>query len=122
MKELTLEKIKKMIEDNTINFIDDCTVDNYGTDGGTRYQQTALIDGTKIVILWDTTQEHDKFQAAYGQKMYLENENYWRDLTEEEEEFIKNYEEEFALQESIYLDDESNNCDWFEPVDFEIID
>ena len=112
---LTLDNIRQAIEDDTIIFTGDCVADNYGTDGGIRYQQDAIIDGQKGTVYWDTTQEYNDFTDAYNRKMRLVDDQVHRDLTEEEEQFLADYDDTI---EDMYLNDESNNCDWSNPVDF----
>src|SRR3990172_4413487 len=120
MDKVTLEKIRKMIEDDSIAWLDDATAENYGTDGAIRYQQTALIDGVHVIVFWDTTPEYDDFEQNFKRKINLEEELLRGEvLDEEDEEFLKNYDETL---EAYYQNDESNNCDWDNPVAIEILD
>jgi hypothetical protein len=95
---------------------------NYRTDGDVRYQQEVEINGIRIMVKWDTTAEYNKFNADYNQFLYLQSAIGHRDFDEEEEVEYNRLKEEDVENNSYYLNDETNNCDWDEPVDFEILD
>lgn len=114
--EMTLEKIKKAIANNTIEYLNDAFSDSYGTDGELRYYQDVKVDGIEMRISFKTTQDYDEWSELYKE---------WTDLRNNEQ---RTDDEELRYQElksndvanSHFLDDESCNCNWENPVDFEI--
>lgn len=82
--------------------------DNYGADGEVIYKAMAEDEeGNEYRVIWETTTEFDEAQELHS----LENDE---DLTDEEierkEELIENG------VKSCYCEDESNACDWDNPV------
>ena len=86
---------------HTYTLQQDAYADNYGTDGAVRYYAHATDnDGNDYTVRWNTTPEWDEAQA-------------------EAERIAKQYEPSTApsYEYPALLDDESNACDWDNPVD-----
>ena len=85
--------------------------DNYGTDGEVRYYAHAVDDqGNEYRVAWEVTDEWADGQELYDRAMSLTDQH--RDLTEEEEAEIEAYDLVSAI-----VEDESNACDWDNPVE-----
>jgi hypothetical protein len=68
----------------------DAYADNYGTDGEVRYYASAVdSDGNVYRAIWETTEEWNEAEAAYKATGEVNG----------------------------YIEDESNACDWENPID-----
>ncbi len=84
----------------------DAVVDNYGTDGAARYYANAVgPDGESYEIAWDTTSDWDLAQE-YDSLLSSD------DRSEEDEARLDEL-EAMVLPD---VSDESNACDWDNPV------
>lgn len=84
-----------------IEFIDDAVPNNYGTDGGVRYQQNAIIEGEEVTVFWDITEEYEDNGKRYNQLLSIQIDS---ELDEEESDELYHLE--------CFFGDESQACDW----------
>ena len=93
------------------NLTQDAYVVNYGTEGEVRYEASAVdTDGNNYLVIWETTEEYNKSQRLHN----LEDAFEAGKLDEEEIEEIEELQEEY---DSGYCEDESNACDWENPIE-----
>jgi hypothetical protein len=95
-------------------------VDNYGTDGGVRYYASAVDRfGHDVMIAWNTTVAWDELGRGLSLIEKINDaENNGEDCLSEKhdlEQIIENYGDP-----ETYHFDESDACDWNNPVDVEI--
>lgn len=92
--------------------------DNYGTDGAVRYYANAIdIDGNEYQVTWDTTAEYDQAQADYREMQSLEEADSRGEGIDEDR-----LEELHSRVSEAWVEDESNSCDWDNPISVETID
>jgi RecJ-like exonuclease len=83
----------------------DAYVDNYGTDGEIRYYAAAKdAQGNEYMVTWGTSED-------------------WNNASEEWKNICKEYEPKSAPEYECpaILQDESNACDWDNPINVELI-
>ena len=106
----------------TYTLLCDAWIDNYGSNGDYRYYAKAELNGKKYLVAWDTTKEWDDATKLYGLIEKRDNcdkanyQNEWERLTEEIIEL-----EEKGVNPLI-AEDQSNACDWENPISVEEID
>ena len=94
-------------------------MNNYGTDGAVRYYANAIDeDENEYKVAWDTTQTWDDMNKMYLLEMNEADDNLSEEDTEQLEELRRKYEGYDALG---YVEDETNACEWDEPVEVEEI-
>ena len=95
--------------------------DNYGTDGAVRYYAHAIdSEGNNYKVAWDTTETYDLMGELY--RLDLKQQQQPEDFNDEDQERMNEICEEldFDIAKSspvAYIEDESNACDWDNPVD-----
>jgi len=93
--------------------LQDPYIDNYGTDGDVVYKAPVIDeDGYEYIMMWDTLEEFDES----GELAALES---YSDLSEEQKERMQELEEKGVY--SGLCEDESNACDWDNPVSVTLV-
>ena len=106
-------------------------VGNYGTDGGVRYYASGInpATGDRVIVAWDTTPEWDKLcedcnrydsiSQSIG-NIHYQSEDELAKLESELAELKAEY--DGSVPDIDLLNDESDACNWDNPVDVEIVD
>ena len=100
----------------------DAGMDNYGTEGDVAYYGSAIDKiGNEYRVRWETTQEWDDAEKAYGLWQELDTAQDQRRFRETDEEIEEQLEElgyadeNGELRAESIIQDESNACDWDHP-------